>query len=324
MSNLDQLLANRSQTSLRGVEGQKSGSIFYFTFTDTTSGRCQYTWQSPGNGIAVVEVWGASGSGGRQCCCSGHGIPGNPGAYSKKTVAVTSSSCICGFVGCAPEGNSLCYPGRSPCSVACFFNTSNNTTMNAQGGFGGYTNCTTITAHFCCLQAAGFCATLAENLLPVGAAFCGIVCNVGGPNGAVAAPASGGDINIPGGISCIRIWECCNFWPCMYQATLALSPGIYTSNCSPCVQFNFNQTPTRNGAVTATGRQEANMAVSSLSGVLPQSYQCWTGNMECGCYEFTGCYYGGVGIPGTTGMPCAAVRTAGMRGGHGAVKITFY
>jgi hypothetical protein len=37
-----------------------------------------------------------------------------------------------------------------------------------------------------------------------------------------------------------------------------------------------------------------------------------------------GCIYNTPGVPGASGWPCASVRSAGMRGGHGAVRITFY
>jgi hypothetical protein len=324
MSNLDQLLASRKQQTLRGVEGQSPGSLFYFTFQDTTSGRCQFTWQSPGNGVAVVEVWGASGSGSIGCCCNGGGgVPANSGAYSKKTVAVTSSSCICGIVGCSTQATGFCYSGRSPCSVACFFNTSNNTSMIAQGGFGSFTMCTTGTAMYCCLRSLNFCNTDAASLLPAGGAFCGIICNVGGPNGAVVATASGGDVNISGGISCARWFNCDNVSPGQIQYNLAISPGIYSSTAPTCVLFQGNFFPT-SGANGSSGRSVADVAISSLKGQLPKTGQCWAGTVDCGCYQFSGCYYGGVGIPGMAGLSCANIVSTGFRGGHGAVKITFF
>ena len=147
MANLSTLLTDRNAVARRGIERTSQGQLFYFTHTNVSStinyNPCTYCWTSPGTGVAIVELWGAGGTGGRQCCCHSGGVPGNPGAYSKITVNVTPSSYVCGWVGCSPSGNNLCYPGRSQCSVACLLNTSCNNILTAQGGFGGYTNCST-------------------------------------------------------------------------------------------------------------------------------------------------------------------------------------
>ena len=164
MASLTTLLEQRNAVTDRGQELTRGGRDWYFTHTNVTGtinySPCCYVWTSPGTGVAVIELWGASGSGGLMCCCSGSGIPGNSGAYSRITVGVTASSVVCGWVGCSPTGGALCYPGRSQCSVACLYNTTCNNVLTAQGGFGGYTNCSTSTAHYCCLVAAGFCHTL--------------------------------------------------------------------------------------------------------------------------------------------------------------------
>jgi len=321
MANISQLLRDRAQVYRRGRESLRDGEIFYFTFLETAAGRCQFCWIAPAAGTAIVELWGASGSGGRMCCCSQVGIPGNPGAYSKRTIDVTGISYVCGWVGCAPEPNTLCYAGRSQCSVACIFNSSCNSTLSATGGFGGYTQCTTSTAQFFCLRCVTpFCSTDQS-----AGAGCGVVCNIGGPNAATEATASGGEVNLNGGFSCTRFW--CNLNCAITSGpdqTLAISPGIYSFNSPSCVTFTRNATPTNMGAGGSTGRAESNIAVASFAGVMPQSYQCWRGNRPCGCYEFSGCNYGGVGIPGTSGWPCADVRSMGNRGGFGGVRISFY
>jgi hypothetical protein len=46
--------------------------------------------------------------------------------------------------------------------------------------------------------------------------------------------------------------------------------------------------------------------------------------LPCGCYEKMGCYYSAPGVPGGNAWPCGDVRSGGMRGGMGAVRITFY
>jgi len=195
--------------------------------------------------------------------------------------------------------------------------------MSAHGGEGGFTNCTTSTGQFLCLSLGfGFCST--DQSAGTG---CGIVCNIGGPNGAVQAAASGGDLNVLGGFSCTRNYCCLNCGMQQNNAaevTLAISPGIY-SMCGPtCVQFHRNSVPTMGVSATSTGRAETNIALNSLSGVLPAQMFCWSANPECACYEFQGCFYGGIGVPGLSGHPSASVRANGARGGHGAIKITFY
>lgn len=319
MADLATLLQDRNKDYLRGSENLRGGNVWYFTHTDHYNGRCQFCWISPGDGTALVELWGASGSGARQCCC-GHasGPAGNPGAYSRKLVRVCATSYVCGWVGCAQPADTLCYAGRSNCSVACIFQSGDNGTMIAQGGFGGYTRCSTSTPMYCCLRAAGFCGTL------FGTA-CGIICNIGGPNGATLATASGGDCNISGGFSCVRYW-CChvNAWGCANEQDVSISPGIHSSRGPVCLRFGRNQAPINAGNGGTTGRAEANIALSGLAGVTPQFDMCWSGNRECGCYEVTGCMLGMVGMPGTSGTPCASVRAMGTRGGQGAVKITFY
>ena len=319
MATLGNLLASRSALRRRGIERQESGQIFYFSHT-SVSGTCNYTsccftWTSPGTGTAIVELWGASGSGALMCCCSGAGIPGNPGAYSKATVLVCAGSVICGATGCSPHGNCLCYPGRSNCSYLTIFNASSNPTLIAEGGFGGYQNCSTSTAHYCCLVAAGFAHTLTNT-------FCGILCNVGGPNSATFANASGGDTNIQGGISCLRTYDCCQYWKCNHEMIIATSPGIFSSCCSTCFRYMRSEFP--GYGIVHAGKVELSTAMASAKGSFPHRHSCWNSNQPCGCYEWDGCAFGTTGVPGPSGATCPGVRSGGLKGGHGAVKITFY
>ena len=50
------------------------------------------------NGTAIIEVWGAGGSGARMCCC-GDGLTGNAGAYVKKTITVETGDTMTGCTG---------------------------------------------------------------------------------------------------------------------------------------------------------------------------------------------------------------------------------
>jgi hypothetical protein len=319
MATLANLLITRDQAVNRSTERKKNGRIFYFTHTNVTGtvnyNTCCYCWCSPGTGIAIIEAWGASGTGGLMCCCSGSGIPGNAGAYSRICVCVCAASAVVGWVGCSPTGGSLCYPGRSQCTVACISGTSCNNTLTAQGGFGGYTNCSTGTAHYCCLAAAGFSNTLTNT-------FCGILCNVGGPNGAAAATASGGDFNIPGPISCLRTWDCCQYHQCNMEIMLGVSAGIYSSCCPVCLNFFRSEFP--GYGIISAGWSQQDVSMAAFTGTMPHRGQCWNSNQPCGCYEHDGCVLNSVGFPGQSGASCPGVRSSGYKGGHGGVRITFY
>ncbi len=320
MANLTSLLQDRDLVANRGQERTAQGQLFYFTHTNVTGtingNPCTWCWTSPGTGVAVIEIWGAGGSGGLQCCCSAAGgIPSNPGAYSKITVNVTPTSYACGWVGCSPTGATLCYQGRSQCSVACLFNTSNNSVVTATGGFGGYIMCATSTAGYCCYVASGFNHTLTNT-------FCGIICNVGGPNSATGATASGGDVNITAGISCARYWTCFNCQACNTEQTVALPPGIDASCCSACTRFFRSEFP--GYGIVSNGYSQLSNALNDSKGAFAHRHFCWNSNQPCACYEHDGCRLNAAGMPGLSGIPCPGVRAHGHKGGHGAVKVTFY
>lgn len=319
MANLDVLLTQRQQRNRSVQDTKRNGMEWFFTHTNVTGNQvgtpCYYCWISPGTGRAVIELWGASGSGSLMCCCSGGGLPGNPGGYTKINVSVTASSYVCGWVGCSPHGGCLCYPGQSGCSVACLFNTGCNNVLRSMGGFGGYTNCSTSTAHYCCLVAAGFNHTLISN-------FCGIVCNSGGPNGAVGACACGGDLNITGGISCTRMWDCCQYHKCNMESIVSVSAGIFSACCNTC--FNFFRSEYPGYGIANAGWAEMENAMSTLNRQMPYNHNCYSSMQPCGCYEHDGCFLMPVGVPGQTGQPCPGVRSSGQKGGHGGIRVTFY
>ncbi len=74
----------------------EKGKVFAYSsgteYTNFLSGVC---WVAPGTGRAIIDIWGAGGSGAKMCCC-GHGIPGNPGAWSRKCICVVAGCIICG------------------------------------------------------------------------------------------------------------------------------------------------------------------------------------------------------------------------------------
>lgn len=90
MASLSSLIQTKSAIAQISEENLDKGQVFVFAHgTYTQNFRCQFCWIAPSNGTATIEIWGAGGSASRMCCC-GIGIPGNPGAYAKKTVAITS------------------------------------------------------------------------------------------------------------------------------------------------------------------------------------------------------------------------------------------
>jgi len=89
MTTLTQLLGNRE---LAFEDNLEKGRIWVYSEGNMYTGFCNgFCWKPPGTGTAVIEIWGAAGSGAKMCCC-GAGLPGNPPAYVKKTVCVCPSN----------------------------------------------------------------------------------------------------------------------------------------------------------------------------------------------------------------------------------------
>ena len=98
MATLKGLLIQRN-TAVPVEENLEKGYIWSWTpgsdFTNFCNGIC---WTAPSNGAALIEIWGAGGSGSRMCCCSAT-ISGNSGAYARKEITVASGCYICGHAG---------------------------------------------------------------------------------------------------------------------------------------------------------------------------------------------------------------------------------
>jgi hypothetical protein len=288
-------------------------------------------WVAPGTGTAVVEIWGAGGSSAQISCC-GWGLPGNSGAYSKKTVAVTSSTVIRGCQGFScGNANTICYRGRSEPTmvcICCIGGAAVTACMCAEGGFGGTSQCQSYgTANpYCCAIAAGFCYTNHGS-------GCGVICNysttsISAVGSAVSrAQAYGGDTNCQGMFGCAIYSACCMYAPCQYGATIPVPPGyISSAGANITIQYeDDNGQGTYNGAglnqfligLNAAGKQPM---TGGFKG------HCWCqAHRTCGCYEQNGC---GNWLPiGTGGLlvtPCAGVCDTASRGGQGAIRIRFY
>jgi hypothetical protein len=304
----------------------EQGMVHFFTPSNVrTKLPYDVCWRAPADGVVQLEIWGAGGSGAKMCCCGG-GIPGNPGAYSKKTICMTAGQLITGSMGYScGNSNDLCFRGCSEATGLCWSGCavsdgSTNGCMCAQGGRGGTSYCSTGTSLYCCFAAAGFCVTRTNG------DNCGIVCNYGTATGSCCADAYGGDVNLRGGFSRASFFGCYPMCPCQFFWHLATPPG-YGAICG--------------GEVTYTNETDSglnNWSGSSLPGfknglglIGKQPYQgvdgehnCWTGGRTCGCYDGQGCVpFVPVGHPGPPPLPCPQVRDHAFRGGHGGLRIKF-
>lgn len=318
MASLSTILSNRgSSLPLPPVAetNLEAGQTFLFVPNHYTSGINTFTWTAAASGTAIIEIWGASGSGGRMCCCGG-GIPGNPGAYAKKTITVSNGSTVCGTVGLACANDTLCYRGRSENTCICY-NAATSGVVCAEGGYGGFGLCNGgSVAHYCCFIGCGFCFT------NCGSGGCGWICNYGGPNSVLPAAATGGDVNCPGGISCVCFSICDPINYCYHHFEIATSPGVFSKQGS---YFTFQAaTSNYNFGVDYQAFIAGLNALSTSPRMGKPWSTCWSSNNPCGCYDSAGCF--GVlphGVPGLSGFPCASVRDNGLRGGPGAVRIQF-
>jgi hypothetical protein len=297
----------------------ESGQVYNFqtsNFEGMHAGICFHPCQS---GTAIIEIWGAGGSGAKMCCC-GFGTPGNPGAYSRRTVTLTCCGYITGSPGIACGNDALCFRGCSDATgVTIYANGSNTGCMCAQGGRGGISYCSTGTDAYCCFTAGGFFTTLGVN------GNCGIVCNKC-CSGGWCAQAYGGDTNCPGGFSCVSFLGASgSSCPCSTHFHMQ-GPAGYYSKCGVVVSFNSDD---GNGFANWSG-QGRNQYVQALAGASrwpqmgAQFATCWGFSGNCGCYENEGCMnLLPPGFPSAGPHPCPGVRDHASKGGNGAIRIKF-
>ena len=118
MANLKTLINERLAKSFAVAETNlEDGHIFTYV-----SGRSYnqfatcFAWFAPAAGTAKIEIWGAGGSTGCQCCCN-FSIGGQSGAYAKKEVTMAADGYVCGNTGHPSMPNAgFCYPGCSEAS----------------------------------------------------------------------------------------------------------------------------------------------------------------------------------------------------------------
>ena len=320
MASLKNLTATKNNNFPQVTETNvESGQIYNFqtnNYDGLHAGMCFHPCQS---GTAIIEIWGAGGSGAKMCCC-GFGTPGNPGAYSRKTVALTCCGYITGSPGIACGNDALCFRGCSDATGVTIYANGNNTgCMCAQGGRGGISYCSTGTDAYCCFTAGGFYTTLGVN------GNCGIVCNKC-CSGGWCAQAYGGDTNCPGGFSCVSFLGASgSSCPCSTHFHMQ-GPAGYYSKCGVVVSFNSDD---GNGFANWSGQGRGQYA-QALAGASrwpqmgAQFATCWGFSGNCGCYENEGCMnLLPPGFPSAGPHPCPGVRDHASKGGNGAIRIKF-
>jgi len=278
-----------------------------------------FKWNSPGTGTALIEIWGASGSSSRMCCC-GVGLPGNPGAYSSRTIAVTNGCSVCGSVGFScNNGSTLAFRGCSEPSGVCWQGNGTNGCMCAQGGSSGCSPAVTAASPYCCFVALGFCNT---NL----GTGCGLICNR--TSTTFIPEAFGGTTNLPGGFSCVSILDCNACCFCCITWHVTTSPRVFANN-GAVISHKYDSGSGAAWSASSTGGTVANFIVSlhaaSRSPNMGMPYQsCWAAHTICSCYEGQSCVQlMPYGVPGPGVFPVASVRDVGQRGGAGLVRITY-
>lgn len=304
-----------------------------YTYSTTASRNCfpdnLFCWVAPATGVAIVDVWGAGGSSALMRCC-GAGLPGNPGAWSRKCICVEANNTVCGSIGKAcTNATTACFRGCSEPTTVCWTgkNYATGASVNGcictQGGRGGTSWCAPGSAGiFCCFYAGGYCGTTGGNF----GAGCGVICNFGTATGnAGCAESYGGDINKRGGFSCMTFFTCYSNCPCSTIGHVAVPPGLYA--CDGMVVTHGYENDNGFAQWSGSGWHQF---ISSMNAANPQPSRgtpystCWNGVKMCSCYEQMGCIT--VQPPGTGGpgiIPCADFCHHGHRGGAGLVKINF-
>ena len=318
MASLKSLLGTKQDAFVSVAESNlEKGQIFtYHDGANYSRIWCGFCFHPDVSGTAVVEAWGPGGSGAEMCCC-GFGLPGNSGAYVKKTVVMSAGDYICGCLGqSCGNSDSLCFRGCSEPTMLRFCIGGSETCVCAEGGRGGITYCSTNSSFYCCYRANGFCVTKTDNNQ------CGIICNQ--CNGAWVACAYGGEINKPGLNSCVSAFGCYPSCICMFNHHIPTPAGQGSKEGRMIVYTNDNSNDFAQWSGQGHHQHRANLGSGRFpTGGIPWS-SCWGFSGACGCYNNDGCVpVLPVGTGGRGPNPCPGVRDHAIRGGFGAVRIRF-
>lgn len=312
--------ALRDRHPVATEENLETGEIWMYTSgTSSANLFSGFCWQAKATGTAIIESWGAGGPGSRMCCC-GWGLPGNSGAYNRKTISVVSGCYVCGCIGNPPCSSSLCFQGCGDPTMLCWFGSGTSGCMCAEGGRGGTSFCSTGTSMWCCYGGNGFCTTR-KNLSD----YCGLICNHCA--GGWLSNAYGGDINKAGLVSCVESRQCAGNCLCYNATHVPVPPGLFTCDGSWVVYMADSDGGDGPGHWSGNQYPSFISAMSSLSRAPKRGshkYACWRSDKACGCYEMEGCSpVLPIGTGGLPPQPCGDVRDQGWRGGWGAVRIKF-
>jgi len=320
MASLKGILTNRNPAEM--IENNlETGYIYSYSpgtnWTNFCNGVC---WTAPADGTAIIESWGAGGSGARMCCC-GDGLPGNAGAYVKKTITVEAGDTMTGCTGMACYAGNICHVGCSDPTMLCWITGNNgNGCICSRGGYGGMAMCTTGQSLFCCFRGQGFCYTRCDNN------HCGVICNV--CNNHWCSLAYGGDQGKEccGQFGCVSYFGCCPHCKCQFQQHVPVPAGLFAEE-GALITFQKESDDTRmaqwSGNQIFQWYAAVNLATKSPRQGNPMSY-CWRSDRSCGCYEMQGHNnYLPIGTGGIGPNPCPDVRDHGIRGGFGGVRIKF-
>lgn len=318
MASLRSLLGSKQDAFVSVTEENlEKGRIYVYTpGTNYSRLWCGFCFHPDTSGTAVVEIWGAGGSGAEMCCC-GFGTPGNAGAYVRKTVSMAPGDFICGYIGqSCGNATALCFRGCSEATQVRFCIGGQETCACAEGGKGGLTYCSTNSSYYCCYRANGFCVTRTNN------DNCGIVCNH--CNGSWIACAYGGDVNCPGKISCVSAFGCYPSCICLFIDHVPTPAGMFSKEGA---MISYTRENNNDFAQWSGSGHHQHLGVLG-SGRFPRGgipfATCWGASKACGCYENDGCVpVMPIGTGGRGPNPCPGVRDHAIRGGHGGVRIRF-
>jgi len=211
MASLKNLLGTKQDAFVSVEESNlEKGRIYVYTpGTNYSRLWCGFCFHPEVSGTATVEIWGAGGSGAEMCCC-GFGLPGNAGAYVKKTISMAAGDYVCGYIGqSCGNSDALCFRGCSESTQVRFCIGGSETCACSEGGKGGITFCSTNSSFYCCYRANGFCVTRTDN------DNCGIICNQ--CSGSWCARGYCGDETKCGRISCVSAFGCYPSCICMFN-----------------------------------------------------------------------------------------------------------
>jgi hypothetical protein len=339
MASLSSILGKiDSSSSGFNEQNLEKGKIFTWSIThDKATEFCSGVhWRFPAAGRAVIEVWGAAGSGGKMCCC-GAGLPGNPGAYAKKEIVVDTDTYVCMKVGAScGNASTLCMRGcsQATCMYVCSPNglltggigTSQCICLCAEGGMGGANYCNCSSANYDPINRFSGC-----NYFVTNNTGCGVVCNNGTTHNWLPT-AYGGDTNwspsedpaTTGRFSCLEVNHCNMCCYDCYRATIVVPPGIW-GDSEQKIQHYYACNDWKSNRQQGFDDYMAKINSMSRSPIMGHPFwMCANSVNYCGCYEYQGCHtVVSHAIPGYGGMTCTSIRDHGGRGGHGAIKIRF-